>query len=77
MIPALLVAALNLTQPAPSCHTTALLMLHHAYSDAQINSIVNKVFPPWSFVVCGLTITDDRQSVEVRYGPQPLSIPQT
>jgi hypothetical protein len=76
MLPAVFVA-LNLTQAAPSCHTTALLILHHTYSDKQISTIVNKVFPPWTFVVCGFTIADGRRSVEVRYGPQKLNVPQT
>jgi hypothetical protein len=77
MIPAAFVLALNLTQPAPSCHTTALLMLHHAYSDKQISAIVNNVFPPRTFVICGLTIADGRDSVEVLYGPQTLNMSQT
>lgn len=76
MVAAVLIA-LNFAQPPLSCHTTALLVLHHPYSDKQINAIVNKVFPPWSFVVCGLTIADGRRSVEVRYGPQTRRIPQT
>ena len=74
MISAFLLA-LNLVTPGPSCHTTALLMLHNQYTDKQIGTIVRTVFPPWTFVVCGFTVSPGRQSVEVRYGPQrhPIS----
>ncbi len=68
MIPAFLLA-MNLAAPE-SCHTTALLVLDNQYTDKQIERIVEKVFPPWTFVVCRVTVAKAKHGIEVRYGPQ-------
>jgi hypothetical protein len=73
MIPAFLLA-ITQTAPQTSCHTTALLILHNQYTDQQIQTIVRKVFPPWTFVVCRITVMKERSSVEIRYGPQTRPI---